>query len=320
MDPKKGLWTERYRPQKLEELILPNRITKKFEKGLYNNFLLHGSPGTGKTSSAKILAAMDGFSSIYINCSSESGVDNVRNKITEWCSTLSVNDGGKRQLKVVILDELDGVSDQYLKALRGTIEQFEKSARFVATCNYINKIPDNIQSRFECFDFDLLDEAETKEVELKYMKRIFSIIKTEGMEIEKEALVELTKRKFPDLRSIIQTLQGYYAADVKKITLEDIKKYQGVFKQLYEHIFSPVTDETKNLQFVIQNYANSADAVIGALGLDFIEFIQLEHPLKMNKIGEIFYEVNKHSYESRFAIDPLITVLSLIYRLQVIVK
>ena len=102
--------------------------------------------------------------------------------------------------------------------------------------------------------------------------------------------------------------------------LEDIKKYQGIFKQLYEHIFSPVTDETKNLQFVLQNYANASDAVIGALGLDFIEFIQLEHPLKMNKIGEIFYEVNKHSYESRFAIDPLITVLSLIYRLQVVLK
>jgi replication factor C small subunit len=315
MNPKKALWTERYRPSNLDELILPDRISAKLRNGLYMNFLFHGSPGTGKTSTAKVLAGNNPF--MYINCSVETGVDTVRSKITEFCSTLSVVDG-ERKLKVVILDEFDGVSDQYMKALRGTIEQFEKTARFVATCNYINKIPDNIQSRFECFNFDF-SEDEEKEIEKKYFKRVYDIIKTEGMDVEKEALIELVRRKFPDLRSIINVLQGYHAEGKTKITLEDVKKFHGVFKDLYNHIFE-TADEVKNYQFLVSNYSSKVDDVIQSLGTDFIEYIQLEKPHIMRKAGEICYEVNKHSYELRFVIDPVICMLSLVYRLQMIVR
>lgn len=316
MNPKKALWTERYRPSTLDELILPDRIAKKLESGLYMNFLFYGSPGTGKTSTAKVLAGENPY--LYINCSVETGVDTVRTKIMEFCSTLSVMDGQKK-LKVVILDEFDGVSDQYMKALRGTIEQFEKTSRFVATCNYINKIPDNIQSRFECFNFDFTEDEE-KEIEKKYFKRVYDIIKTEGMDIEKDALVELVRRKFPDLRSIINVLQGYFAEGKKKITTEDVKKFHGIFKDLYEHIFNIQNEEVKNYQFLVSNYSSKVDDVIQALGTDFIDYIQLERPQLMRKVGEICYEVNKHSYELRFVIDPVVTMLSLVYKIQTIIK
>lgn len=316
MNPKKALWTERYRPTTLNELILPERITNKLKNGLYQNFLFHGSPGTGKTSTAKVLAGDNPY--MYINCSVETGVDTVRTKIMEFCSTLSVMDG-QRKLKVVILDEFDGVSDAYMKALRGTIEQFEKTARFIATCNYINKIPDNIQSRFEGFNFDF-NEEEEKEIEKKYYKRVYEILKNEGMEIEKEALIEIVQRKFPDLRSTISALQGYYAEGKKKITLEDVKKFHGVFKDLYEHIFNPGNDEVKNYQYIVSNYSNRVEDVIYSLGVDFIEYIQLEKPQLMRKVGEICYEVNRHSYEQRFVIDPVITMVSLIYKIQLIIR
>jgi len=316
MNPKKALWTERYRPTTLSELILPERITNKLKNGLYQNFLFHGSPGTGKTSTAKVLAGDNPY--MYINCSVETGVDTVRTKITEFCSTLSVMDGQKK-LKVVILDEFDGVSDAYMKALRGTIEQFEKTARFIATCNYINKIPDNIQSRFEGFNFDF-NEDEEKEIEKKYFKRVYDILKTEGMDIEKEALIEIVQRKFPDLRSTISALQGYHAEGKTKITLEDVKKFHGVFKDLYEHIFNPGNDEVKNYQYIVSNYSNRVEDVIYSLGVDFIEYIQLEKPQLMRKVGEICYEVNRHSYEQRFVIDPVITMISLIYKIQTIIR
>lgn len=316
MNLKKLLWTERYRPTILDELIVPDRVFSKLKQGVYQNMLFYGGPGSGKTSSAKILAS--GHPSMYINCSSETGVDTVRTKITEFCSTLSVIDGEKK-LKVVILDEFDGVSDQYMKALRGTIEQFENTTRFIATCNYFNKIPDNIQSRFECINFDFSD-IEEKEIEKKYFKRVYEILKIEGIEIEKDALVELVRRKFPDLRSTINVLQGYHAEGKTKITLDDVKKFHGVFRDLYEHIFNPTNDEIKNYQYLVSNYSAKVDDVIQALGTDFVEYIQTEKPHLMRKVGEICFEVNKHSYESRFVIDPVITMLSLIYKIQLIVR
>jgi len=97
------LFTERYRPKTLDQLILPSRIRKSFGNGeLHQNFLLFGSPGLGKTSSAKVLAA--NYPTLYINVSDESSVDVIRDKITNWCSTISLMDGAERY-KVVILDE-----------------------------------------------------------------------------------------------------------------------------------------------------------------------------------------------------------------------
>jgi DNA polymerase III delta prime subunit len=316
MNPKKALWTERYRPTILDELIVPDRVYNKLKNGVYQNLLFYGGPGSGKTSAAKVLAST--HPTLYINCSSKTGVDVVRSEISEFCSTLSVIDG-ERKLKVVILDEFDGVSDQYMKALRGTIEQFHQTARFIATCNYFNKIPDNIQSRFECINFDFAD-AEEKEIEKKYFKRVYEIIKNEGMEIEKDALVELVQRKFPDLRSTISVLQGYHAEGRTKITADDVRKFHGVFKDLYLHIFTPSNDEIKNYQFLVSNYSSKVDDVIQALGTEFLEYIQMEKPQLMRKAGEICYEVNRHSYESRFVIDPAITMLSLVYKIQLIVR
>jgi hypothetical protein len=99
-----------------------------------------------------------------------------------------------------------------------------------------------------------------------------------------------------------------------------VKKFHGVFKDLYEHIFNASNDEVKNYQFLISNYSSRVDDVIQALGTDFIEYIQMEKPQLMRKVGEICYEVNRHSYESRFVIDSSITMLSLVYKIQAIIK
>ena len=315
MNPKKLLWTERYRPTELSEIILPSRIQSKLNNGVQNNMLLYGSPGTGKSSTAKVLAKNN--PSLFVNCSLDTSVENVRTKITEFCSSLSVLDG-QRKLKIVILDEFDGVSDQYMKALRGTIEQFESTTRFIATCNYFNKIPDNIQSRFECINFDFTAEEES-EIEKKYYKRIFEIIKSEGMSIDKDALIELTKRKFPDMRSIVNILQGFYTEGKKHIALSDIKRFHGVFKDVYELIFDKSYDEIKTYQYMISNYSTKVDDIIKSLGTDFIEYIQLEKPTYIRKIGEVAYEVNKHSFELKFVIDPVICMLSLIFKIKTII-
>lgn len=308
------LWEEKYRPQTFDDLILPNRVDEKIRKGAYTHFLLHGPPGSGKTSAAKVLAKE--HDSIYINCSNETGVDSVRNKITDFASSYSLM-GGADKLKIIILDELDGVSDAYFKALRGTIEQFHMTTRFIATCNYFNKIPDNVQSRFECINFDF-NEDEIKEVEKSYMRRVHKICSVEGLTIQNDALVELVRRKFPDLRSTIKTLHGYKMEGTTSITKDTVVKFHGAHKDVYQLIFSKKAP--KDFYKELGKYSSKTDEVIGSLGTEFIEFIQAEYPAATSKLPLIAYEVNQHSYQSRFVIDPYVCLLSLIFKLNSIIN
>jgi len=316
MNPKKALWTERYRPSNLSELILPKRIEQKLQNGVYGNFMFYGSPGNGKSSTAKVLTGDN--PTLWINASMDTGIDHIRTTVTEFCSTLSVIDGEKK-LKYVVFDEFDGCSSQAFLSLKSLIEQFAQTTRFIATCNHFNKIPEAIQSRFECFNFDYTNEEE-QEIEKKYIKRVYEILKTEGIDIDKDALFALVARKFPDLRSIVGALQGYHAEGKTKITIDDVKKFQGVYKDLYEHIINPKTNEVDNYQFLMSNYVGREDDIIATLGTDFIEYIQLEHPLLMRKVGEICFEVNRHSYELHFVVDPAICMLSLVYKLQSVLR
>ena len=137
--------------------------------------------------------------------------------------------------KVVILDEVDGVSDQFFKALRATMDQFATNARFVATCNYINKLPDPILSRFEVINFDF-DKEEESELTKKYIRRVYDICKEEEMTIEKPALVEFVKRNFPDLRTIQINYKDLTTPIM--LTLEDVKKFNSVYKDVFELIFN----------------------------------------------------------------------------------
>lgn len=315
MSVNKKLWTEKYRPQTFDDLILPERIKNKLKKSPDANYIFYGSPGTGKSSTAKIL--IKDSPSMWINASKDTSVDDVRNKIYEFCSTLSIMNG-ERTMKYVVFDEIEGVSDQYFKALRGTIEQFANTTRFIATTNYIVELPDALKDRFTLINFDFSEDEEV-EIKKQYYKRVYNIIKLEGMSIEKDALFELVNRKFPSLRAIITLLQDYYFEDKVDIKLDDLKSFHGSLKDLYEHIFDTSKTEIDTYKFIGSNYSNRVNDVILALGTDFIEYIELEKPNYKSILGQICYEVNLHSYQSRFALDPLITVLSLIYKLKSLV-
>ena len=174
-----ALFTEKYRPKNLDDLILPERVMNKFKDGLTQNVLFAGSPGTGKTSTAKAIINQFELPYLYINASTDTSVEVIRTRITDFCSTMSILDD-RNKFKVVILDEVDGVSDQFFKALRATMEQFAANSRFIATCNYINKLPDPILSRFEVINFDF-DKSEETELTKKYIKRVYDICGKEGM-------------------------------------------------------------------------------------------------------------------------------------------
>ena len=311
------LLTEKYRPQSLDDLITPSRVTAKLQKGVYQHLLLHGSPGTGKTSAAKALVKHFKHPYLYINASTDTSVDIVRNRITDFCANRSIMDEPGK-LKVIILDEIDGVSDQFFKALRATMDQFNVNARFVATCNYINKVPDPIQSRFELIDFDFSKEEES-EIKKSYILRILDICKKEELNIDKHAAVELVKRKFPDLRNMLNQLQGFKSQGIEKVTVEDIKRFSSVYKDVYELILDS-SDAVNNYKYMMSNYSNRIDDILQSLGSEFIQFIQQERPANTSLIPHIIITVAKYQSQRQFVIDPAISMLACIYELQNLVN
>ena len=311
------LFTEKYRPKNLQDLILPDRVMSKFKDGLVQNMLFAGSPGTGKTSCAKAIVNQFELPYLYINASTDTSVDVIRTRIIDFCSTVSIMDK-PGTFKVVILDEVDGVSDQFFKALRATMEQFASNSRFIATCNYINKLPDPILSRFEVINFDF-DKDEEAELTKKYIRRVYDICKQEDMSIEKDALVEFVRRNFPDLRSTLNKLQGFKTQGTNQITLGEVKKFNSVYKDVFELVFNE-TDPAKNYQMLVSNYSNRVDDVLQSLGEEFVEYIKQEQLQSVKHIPQVIISVAKHQAQRVHVIDPVITMLSCIYEIQGIIK
>lgn len=311
------LFTEKFRPKNLEQMILPDRIRKSIGTGeLHQNYLFYGSPGLGKTSLAKVLA--NNYPYLYINVSDESSVDVIREKITNWCSTISLLDGAER-FKVVVLDEMDGASDQFYKALRATIEKFADTARFIGTCNYINKVPDPVQSRFTCISFDFLSKEEEKEVMVEFIKRSWAIFKAAGIEIEKDAIVEFVKRNFPDMRSIVNKIQTFYVQGVKKINPEDVKKLNYSFRDIFE-MACKTGDAQENYKFLMTNYGSKVDDVLHSLGNELPEYIRDNHPTKVSKIPQILIKVAYYQAQRIHVIDPCISMVAAVFEVQMILN
>jgi DNA polymerase III delta prime subunit len=306
------LLTEKLRPKELKHMILPNRISKIFENGLNHNVLLSGPPGCGKTTLAKILA--NPYPHIFINVSDESSVETIRIKINDFCSTISVLDG-KSSKKVVVLDEFDGASDQFYKALRGTIEKFAGNARFIATCNYINKVPEAIQSRFDFIDFNPANSEEEESLKNEWNRRINLILGKIDIEIDDDSLNEFNRSYYPDLRSALNKIQTWMMDGTRKIDINKIKELGWTYEGLYNLIINS-KDPINNYRSIAGEYQGKVDEVMGALGNEFIEWIIKNHPNLKNIIPGVIVLVAEHQAQRIQVIDPMVSLLSLIYKIQ----
>jgi DNA polymerase III delta prime subunit len=215
-----SLWVERYRPDTLEGYIGNAAIKAKFTQFIENqdipHLLLTGPAGTGKTTAAKILLKGINADVMSINASDENNIDTVRTKIRSFASTCGFED-----LKIMLLDEFDGFTQQGQGALRNIMEEHSHTTRFILTANYLERIIPPIISRTQQFH---VTPPSMKEVAM----HVAGILTKEGVKFALPSLKLLVEAHYPDIRKIINEAQlatrdGELVVDAKEIYESDAK-------------------------------------------------------------------------------------------------
>lgn len=197
------LWVEKYRPNTIEDTILPTELKNTFqavvETGELPNMLLTGTAGLGKTTVAKAMCNQLGLDYIIVNGSEEGNIDTLRGKIKQFASSVSLQGG----YKVVILDEADYLNPQSTQpALRGFIEEFSNNCRFILTCNFKNRIIEPLHSRCGVYEFNT-SKKDLADLAGQFFKRFTSILEQEAVTFEPKAVADLIMKYAPDWRRVI---------------------------------------------------------------------------------------------------------------------
>jgi DNA polymerase III delta prime subunit len=201
------LLSEYLRPMSFDELCISddhrNKLESMYQNGRIMNMLFHGKPGTGKTSSGLIFSKSDKFDTLIINGSLDTGVDDVRNKVRNYCSTVSLFPG--RQ-KIVFIDEGDYLSPNSQSGLRKLIEDSSDNCRFIFTCNELKKIQPPLQSRLYPLNFDVTPSIIKNSLE-RYKKRVITKLIERYGEVNLERVNYIINFYFPDYRTISNQLE-----------------------------------------------------------------------------------------------------------------
>ena len=298
-----SLYTEKYRPQKIDHCILPTEHKTAFKKivksGDVPNLLLYSSsPGTGKTTVAKAICGEAGVDYLYINASKDTGIDVLRNKITQYASGKSLS--GKK--KVVILDEVDGSNNtQFQAGLRAFIEEFHNSCRFILTCNYVNKIIEPLRSRCQEYDFNVTTKDMRTEMIPKIADRLEKILKAEDVTYEAGVCQKLAETLFPDMRKMLTTLQQYSLSSGH--IDEGIFRLETVEEEFYEYVLN--NQFLKARQFVIDSGYNFEDLYIAL-------YRNLVPCLPKEKQGQAILTIADWQYKASFSADKEIPFAALL--------
>lgn len=288
------LWVEKYRPQSIDECILPNTLKTTFKEmlggGELQNLLLSGTAGCGKTTVAKALCNEIGADYIVINCSEDGNIDTLRTTIRNFASTVSFT--GAR--KVVILDEFDYSNAQSTQpALRGFIEEFANNCRFILTCNFKNRIIAPIHSRCTCIPFNFTKKDITS-MSSQFMERIQFILDSENVGYSDKVIARLILRHAPDFRRVINEMQRYSVGGIID---------EGILAQIENIKISDLIGSMKTKNFtsvrkwVVDNMDNDHNQIFRKI------YDSLYETMKPVSIPVAILILAEYQYKSAFTAD-----------------
>ena len=301
------LWVEKYRPQKVEDCILPDSIKSTFMDYVARkeipNLLLSGTAGVGKTTIAKALCQEVGCDWLLINGSDESGIDVLRTKIKNYASSVSLM-GGR---KVVIIDEADYLNPNSTQpALRGAIEEFSSNCSFIFTCNFKNRIIDPIHSRCSVIDFKI--NGNKAKMAASFMKRVEWILDQEKVTYDKDVVAAVIMKHFPDNRRVLNELQRYsVSGSIDKGILSNIADVE--LGSLITALKSK--DFASTRKWVTSNLDNDPVKIYRKL------YDGLYELLKPNSVPQLVLILAKYQYQAAFVADHEINMVACLTEIMV---
>jgi replication factor C small subunit len=306
-----SLWIEKYRPKTLEDLVLPERYKKDFEKviehGSIPNLLFSGPPGGGKTTLALVLCSKNGVlfnrkdNMLMANGSSKKsrGIAFVDSVVEPFLKHPPAGD----RIKVVFMDEADNITPDAYDSWRGVIEKYHKAyARFIWTCNYVSKIPDPVQSRFTPYVFKQIP----KEYVFDYGKKI---LLKENIDHNDKSLNLVINNLYPDVRKIVNVLQKCSWGGKLVVSEEAVITTE---KKIISNIIEIISLIEKQETGKIGGCVNNIISLLGDYDLEYRGiFTELFFGTKIPAPAKIM--VNKYSSTHQNSLDPKMNFMAMIF-------
>lgn len=310
---KEKIFWEKYRPNTLKGMILLPRIDNIIKSGIHSNMIFYGTSGTGKTTLANILSEEHN----YLKLNGKLGVDILTTTIKKHFQSLNLS--AKSDLKVIYIDEFDRASSQLQESLKGFMEEYNQ-ARFIFTTNHLNRIDNELRSRFVEIGFDPIDQEERTFLFNKQVNYLRAIAKKEEFELykNKESFEKLTKKYFPDLRKSIEMLNITIISG--DLTMFD-KDYGKGKEELYNFIMIGDINPLVNYDYVMDNYFVDFEDAFKYLGRPFFDFLRENYPeIIITKGALILKTQGEYNKDMDNVSDPLIHLINYILSLKEIIK
>jgi len=295
------LLVEKYRPQKIQDVILPVKLKKTFSEivssGELPNMLFTGSAGTGKTTVAKALCNELHLDYIIVNGSEEGNIDTLRGKIKRFASSVSL----QGDFKVVILDEADYLNPQSTQpALRGFIEEFSDNCRFILTCNFKNRIIEPLHSRCGVYEFNTTKKDMAKLCE-QMLNRVMDILAKEGISDKGQTkpIADLIIKHAPDWRRVLNEIQRASVGGVLNISLNvESSNYELLFKSLADKDFK------KMRTWVVNNIDVDASSIFRSI------YDNMYDKVDSASIPQLVLILADYQYKNAFVADHELNVVA----------